>query len=229
MGNTFPLRVQLDRVGYAHCTFGHQARLRLALDTVAQRITGGVITHEPRADIASLARADPTSAKSRIEDTYRHAHKDASVVELMHVLHEAMTALALDIDREPLFRVRVSCPNLPELDHAWHQDSLDLPRATRAQRSLHLSLWVALHDVGMEEGGLEVIAGSHLRPQPHHPSARSHQTISEPELGDAQPHRVATKAGAVLLLDPWLVHRTAPNTSAQARVAVVAWYAAAPC
>lgn len=81
-------------------------------------------------------------------------------------------------------------------------------------------MWLALQDVTADQGGLEVVPGSHrvrtgIRGWGVEPAWLAHE-----EVLAARAVPIALRAGEALVFEPALVHRSGPNRSDVARVAV---------
>ncbi len=97
---------------------------------------------------------------------------------------------------------------------AWHQDEYFIPTRDRSLRAA----WIALDDATVENGCLWVIPGSHRRgvlyPDREHDDAAYDCTVESYGFAyseaDAVP--VEVPAGALVLFDGYLLHRSLPNT-----------------
>ena len=113
---------------------------------------------------------------------------------------------------------------------AWHQDEYFIPTRDRSLTAA----WIALDDATVENGCLWVIPGSHRRgvlyPDREHDDADFDCTVESYGFAyseaDAVP--VEVSAGALVLFDGYLLHRSLPNTGAQGmRRAFVSHYMSA--
>ncbi len=111
---------------------------------------------------------------------------------------------------------------------AWHQDSSYWPLSP----SKALTVWLAIDDVDMENGGMKFIAGSHLhghmtyRPSTAEEHNVLNQTIDNPEqYGQLIENRL--KAGQISIHSDLLLHGSEPNNSDRRRCALTLRYAAA--
>lgn len=93
---------------------------------------------------------------------------------------------------------------------AWHQDNGYQPGRMPA----YLTCWLALDDSSLENGGLQVIPGSHKQGQREHTMQGVHAVIDESdvEAGDSIP--LDASAGDMLLFSSLLVHQTVGNQTA---------------
>jgi phytanoyl-CoA hydroxylase len=97
---------------------------------------------------------------------------------------------------------------------AWHQDEAHIPTRDRSLTAA----WIALDDATVENGCLWVIPGSHRRgvlyPVRDQPDSRFDCTQEAYRFGyreaDAVP--VELSAGAALIFNGYLLHRSLPNT-----------------
>ncbi len=113
---------------------------------------------------------------------------------------------------------------------AWHQDEYFIPTRDRSLAAA----WIALDDATVENGCLWVIPGSHRRgvlyPDREHEDADFDCTVESYGFAyseaDAVP--VEVPAGALVLFDGYLLHRSLPNTGAHGmRRAFVSHYMSA--
>ncbi|MFI9838868.1 phytanoyl-CoA dioxygenase family protein [Nonomuraea sp. NPDC051941] len=101
-----------------------------------------------------------------------------------------------------------------EPGQAWHQDELFIPTRDRSLAAA----WIALDDATVENGCLWVLPGSHRRgvlyPNREHDDPRYDCTVESYGFpfddSDAVPVEVA--AGAVVVFNGYLLHKSLPNT-----------------
>ncbi len=111
---------------------------------------------------------------------------------------------------------------------AWHQDSSYWPLSP----SKALTVWLAIDDVDMKNGGMKFIAGSHLhghmtyRPSTAEEHNVLNQTIDNPEQY-GQLVENPLKAGQISIHSDLLLHGSEPNNSDRRRCALTLRYAAA--
>jgi hypothetical protein len=121
----------------------------------------------------------------------------------------------------------IKAPGKP--GQAWHQDESHIPTRDRSLTAV----WLALDDATLDNGCLWVIPGSHRRgvlyPTRDRPDARFDGTPEAHgfphEDGQAAPVELA--AGAALVFNGYLLHRSLPNRSARLRRALVNHYMSA--
>jgi phytanoyl-CoA hydroxylase len=112
---------------------------------------------------------------------------------------------------------------------AWHQDESHIPTRDRSLTAV----WLALDDATVDNGCLWVIPGSHRRgvlyPTRAQPDARFDGTPEAHgfphDADEAMP--VELPAGAALIFDGYLLHRSLPNRSTGLRRALVNHYMSA--
>jgi phytanoyl-CoA hydroxylase len=110
---------------------------------------------------------------------------------------------------------------------AWHQDEAHIPTRDRSLTAV----WIALDDATVDNGCLWVIPGSHRRgvlyaerPQEDPRFDCTREAYGFPST-DAMP--VELPAGAALMFNGYLLHRSLPNTSGGTRRALVNHYMSA--
>jgi phytanoyl-CoA hydroxylase len=97
---------------------------------------------------------------------------------------------------------------------AWHQDEYFIPTRDRSLTGA----WIALDDATVENGCLWVIPGSHARgviyPDREHDDVRFDCTIEAHDFPYRDEDAIAIEipAGAALIFNGYLLHRSLPNT-----------------
>ncbi|MFP6660755.1 MAG: phytanoyl-CoA dioxygenase family protein [Myxococcota bacterium] len=89
----------------------------------------------------------------------------------------------------------------------WHQDNGY--QAGRAPE--YVTLWLALDDSTLENGGLEVIPGSHRDGQRRHQMQGVHAVVSD--VDETRAIALDVRAGEVVIFSTLLLHRTVGNTT----------------
>ena len=189
------------------------------------------------ADMIAAARAEATAICRGLRGDINgvmSAHEqddDASVLRRYLCIHfpHKISPLMLDIARLPAVLdvlVEVIGPNVKMMQsmlfiksegkpgQAWHQDEAHIPTRDRSLTAV----WIALDDATVENGCVWVIPGSHrsgvLHPVREQNDARFDCTQEAYDFGyredDAVP--VELLAGAALVFDGYLLHRSLPNT-----------------
>jgi phytanoyl-CoA hydroxylase len=171
---------------------------------------------------------------------------DATVLSRYLCIHfpHKISALMRDVARHPAVvdvLVGIIGPNVKLMQsmlfikatgkpgQAWHQDESHIPTRDRSLTAV----WLALDDATIDNGCLWVIPGSHRRgvlyPTRHQTDARFDGTPEAygfpHDAEEAVP--VELPAGAALIFDGYLLHRSLPNRSARLRRALVNHYMSA--
>lgn len=95
----------------------------------------------------------------------------------------------------------------------WHQDNA----YWKCRPANLVSCWLTLDDVTKENGAMQVIPGSHLRPV-HHDSNQSTAALLETKgIDPAQAMVVDLPAGGIMFHHCQTLHYTAPNTTPRQR------------
>jgi len=103
---------------------------------------------------------------------------------------------------------------------SWHQDATYFA----LEPAVHITAWVALSDVPVESGAVEVIPGSHRRGQLHHDQfADDSNLLSRGQTLTVDFDRqgsvfMALRAGQMSLHHTHLIHRSGPNLSSDRRI-----------
>jgi phytanoyl-CoA hydroxylase len=112
---------------------------------------------------------------------------------------------------------------------AWHQDESHIPTRDRSLTAV----WLALDDATIDNGCLWVIPGSHRRGVLYPTRHRADPRFDSTPEAHGFPHDadevvpVELPAGAALIFDGYLLHRSLPNRSARLRRALVNHYMSA--
>lgn len=102
---------------------------------------------------------------------------------------------------------------------SWHQDASYWPLTP----SKVVSAWLAIDDVDIENGAMQVIPGSHRNAQVAFERSREdennvlNQTVVNPELYGDAPVSLELKAGQISLHSDWVLHGSEPNNSTRRR------------
>lgn len=133
-------------------------------------------------------------------DVFRRAIRHPQILEL------AMTILGPDIRFWWDQGINKSAGSGSFID--WHQDN----GYERGRTAPYLTCWLALDDSTLENGGLQIIPGSHEGGIREHTMEGAHAVIREtPEESEAR--ALDAKAGDLLLFSSFLIHRTVGNTT----------------
>lgn len=119
----------------------------------------------------------------------------------------------------PQFNIR---PKLPQQDASvvpWHQDLGYLEQD--AEETFMVNFWIPLVDATVENGCMEVIAGSHKSSLIGHTHgmgpAGNFKGILDGELPEGECVSCPVKKGSVLLIQHKTIHRSVPNLSDHTR------------
>jgi ectoine hydroxylase-related dioxygenase (phytanoyl-CoA dioxygenase family) len=141
---------------------------------------------------------------------YRAMMNFRSPVLAQFVLHPALLELAVQLLGEDVrFWWDQGINKAPGSGShiAWHQDNGYQPGRMPA----YLTCWLALDDSALENGGLQVIPGSHAKGQRKHEMRGVHAVIDEREIATDAAVPLDARAGDMLLFSSLLVHQTVGN------------------
>lgn len=93
---------------------------------------------------------------------------------------------------------------------AWHQDNGYTPGRVPE----YLTCWLALDDSTLENGGLEVVPGSHHEGQREHEMQGVHAVVPDGLVDDGRAIPLDARAGDMLIFSSLLVHQTVGNETA---------------
>lgn len=109
---------------------------------------------------------------------------------------------------------------------SWHQDASYWPLTP----SKVVSAWLAIDDVDLGNGAMQVIPGSHLNAQvAFRDSAEEernvlNQTVEQPEAFGDPPVALELRAGQISLHSDWVLHGSEPNESQRRRCGLAMRY-----
>ena len=120
-----------------------------------------------------------------------------------------------EILAHPQFNIRPKLPNQDTSVVPWHQDLGYLQ--PDASETFMVNFWIPLVDATVENGCMEVIAGSHKVPLIDHVlglgPGRNFKGIVDAELPDGEQVQCPVPLGGVLLIQHKTIHRSVPNYS----------------
>jgi phytanoyl-CoA hydroxylase len=190
-------------------------------------------------EIAALREEyDRVFAEARESARFRNlAAEGAEMLQIMQVCERSLPFRRLLYEARLLDRVEaVLGPNIMLFhDQAlykpartggpifWHQDNA----YWQCRPANLVSVWLTLDDVTRENGAMQLIPGSHLRPARHEQSRGSAALLdSGGEVDEAEAVVVELPAGGAMLHHCQTLHHTAPNTTARQRRAFAIHYMA---
>ena len=118
-----------------------------------------------------------------------------------------------DIQFNGDFWVRPKLPNEKLTTLPWHQDSAYMPQT---ENDTHLTVWLPLVDVKVENGPLQFLPGSHkLGLQTYHrvPGETFAVPVLSPDSSDADIETLEMKKGDLLVFNNLVFHRSLVNHS----------------
>ena len=120
-----------------------------------------------------------------------------------------------EILAHPQFNIRPKLPNQDTSVVPWHQDLGYLQ--PDASETFMVNFWIPLVDATVENGCMEVIAGSHKVPLINHVTGlgpgRNFKGIVDEALPDGEQVQCPVRLGSVLLIQHKTIHRSVPNHS----------------
>ena len=131
------------------------------------------------------------------------------------VLDIVESLIGPEILAHPQFNIRPKLPNQDTSVVPWHQDLGYLQ--PDASETFMVNFWIPLVDATMENGCMEVIAGSHKAPLIGHITGlgpgRNFKGIVDEELPEGEQVQCPVRLGSVLLIQHKTIHRSVPNHS----------------
>lgn len=120
-----------------------------------------------------------------------------------------------EILAHPQFNIRPKLPNQDTSVVPWHQDLGYLE--PDASETFMVNFWIPLVDATVENGCMEVIAGSHKAPLINHVTGLgpglNFKGIVDEALPDGDQVECPVRLGSVLLIQHKTIHRSVPNHS----------------
>ena len=120
-----------------------------------------------------------------------------------------------EILAHPQFNIRPKLPNQDTSVVPWHQDLGYLE--PDASETFMVNFWIPLVDATVENGCMEVIAGSHKAPLINHVTGLgpglNFKGIVDEALPDGEQVECPVRLGSVLLIQHKTIHRSVPNYS----------------
>jgi phytanoyl-CoA hydroxylase len=186
-----------------------------------------------RGAIDGVTPADPAAADDDVIRRYlciHHPHKVSAVMDgalRVPAIVAALTRLIGPDVKAMQSMLFVKAEGKP--GQAWHQDEHFIPTRDRSLTAA----WIALDDATVDNGCLWVLPGSHragvIYPDREHDDPRYDCTVESYDFPyqdrDAVP--VELPAGAALLFNGYLLHKSLPNTVPGFRRALVNHYMSA--
>jgi ectoine hydroxylase-related dioxygenase (phytanoyl-CoA dioxygenase family) len=134
-----------------------------------------------------------------------------SVMTHPAILDIVESVIGPEILAHPQFNLRAKLPGQEVTVVPWHQDLAYLMR--EAEDTFLVNFWIPLVDATVENGCMEVIAGSHKCDLIQHDRIRTYRGILEGNLPPGERIACPLRAGGVLLTQHKIAHRSIANTS----------------
>lgn len=131
------------------------------------------------------------------------------------ILDIVESLIGSEILAHPQFNIRPKLPNQDTSVVPWHQDLGYLQ--PDASETFMVNFWIPLVDATVENGCMEVIAGSHKAPLINHVlglgPGRNFKGIVDDALPEGEQVQCPVPLGSVLLIQHKTIHRSVPNHS----------------
>lgn len=155
-------------------------------------------------------------------------HKISPLMRQLALLPRAVTALTEVIGPNvKMMQSMLFIKSSGQPGQAWHQDEAHIPTRDRSLTAV----WIALDDATVDNGCLWVIPGSHRRgilyPERTQEDPRFDCTREAHGFSDDAAVPVELPAGAAVIFNGYLLHRSLPNTTGGLRRALVNHYMSA--
>jgi ectoine hydroxylase-related dioxygenase (phytanoyl-CoA dioxygenase family) len=143
---------------------------------------------------------------------YRRLLYDERILEVIETLMGPNIMLFHD---QALFKPANTGGPIP-----WHQDNA----YWKCRPANLVSCWMTLDDAAFENGAMQMIPGSHLRPLIHPPAESSVALVEHKEIDESKRVVVELPAGGMMFHHCQTLHHTEPNTTDRQRRAFAIHY-----
>ena len=172
--------------------------------------------------VESVAHPSSTSFENTIFDGLQGKLKtEGMFVIVAHtaILDIVESLIGQEILAHPQFNIRPKLPNQDTSVVPWHQDLGYLQ--SDAEDTFMVNFWIPLVDATVENGCMEIIAGSHRAPLIEHVHGlgpgRNFKGVVNEALPDGEQVQCPVPLGGVLLTQHKTIHRSVPNHSDHVR------------
>ncbi len=172
--------------------------------------------------VAAVAHPSDTSFTDTLfEGLHGKLKTEGMFALLTHpaILDIVESLIGPEILAHPQFNIRPKLPNQDTSVVPWHQDLGYLQ--PDASKTFMVNFWIPLVDATVENGCMEVIAGSHKAPLINHVTGlgpgRNFKGIVDAALPDGEQVQCPVRLGSVLLIQHKTIHRSVPNGSDHVR------------
>ena len=183
---------------------------RRAREAQARGQLGEVFADAPFERRLALLCAAMGTDKRFVSEILGKAHKTAGLFYLLThpaILNVVESIIGPEILVHPQFNIRAKMPG--EAEVAWHQDIAFLD--PEVEETFMINFWVPLVPTHVENGCLEILAGSHQHGIIPHQKVGGELEIPEAELPPGERVSSALPAGGAALIQHKTVHRSFPN------------------
>ena len=172
--------------------------------------------------VESVAEPSDTSfADTLFEGLHGKLKTEGMFAVMTHpgILDIVESLIGPEILAHPQFNIRPKLPNQDTSVVPWHQDLGYLQ--PDASETFMVNFWIPLVEATVENGCMEVIAGSHKVPLIDHVTGlgpgRNFKGIIDEALPDGEQVQCPVPLGSVLLIQHKTIHRSVPNYSDHVR------------
>ena len=157
---------------------------------------------------------DPTEVLRKVKGK-RKSQGTFDVITNPAILDIVESVIGSEILAHPQFNVRAKLPGEDKTVVPWHQDLAYLQQD--AEETFMVNFWIPLVDTTLENGGMEVIPGSHKVGLIEHehdmgPAGNFHG-IPDERLPEGAPVACNIRKGGLLVIQHRTAHRSVPNRS----------------
>lgn len=162
----------------------------------------------------SEAVKDPTDILRRVKGK-RKTQGTFDLITHPAILDIVESVIGSEILAHPQFNLRAKLPGEDETVVPWHQDLAYL--RSDAEETFMVNFWIPLVDTTLENGGMEVIPGSHKVGLIEHEHdmgpAGNFSGIPDERLPEGAPVACPIRKGGLLIIQHRTAHRSVPNRS----------------
>jgi ectoine hydroxylase-related dioxygenase (phytanoyl-CoA dioxygenase family) len=163
----------------------------------------------------SDATDDPSEIEREVTGKRLKTAGMFSLITCPAILDIVESVIGPEILAHPQFNCQAKMPNEARSQIPWHQDLGFLH--PEAEATFMVNFWIPLVDATVENGCMEVIAGSHRAGLIEHVRVRNYWGIAEDRLPPGEQVACPIRVGGVLLVQHKTIHRSIPNHSDHVR------------
>ena len=220
--NVLPVEDLQPLIAELNETVDRNARRARALGELSDSFENEPFERRLARIVESVARPSQTSFGDTVFNGLHGKLKTKGMFAVMThpaILDIVESLIGPEILAHPQFNIRPKLPNQDTSVVPWHQDLGYLQ--PDAKETFMVNFWIPLVDATVENGCMEVIAGSHKAPLIEHVGGlgpgRNFKGVVDEALPEGKQVQCPVPLGGVLLIQHKTIHRSIPNHSDHVR------------